>query len=85
MNIGTATATDNCTGMVTVTNNAPVLFCVGPTIVTWTATDACGNTATCTQTVTVGGAELCATKFYDENANGVQDMGEPGIAGWQIT
>ena len=44
-------ATDNCT--VTITNNAPVLFPLGTTTVTWTATDAAGNTATCSNTVTV--------------------------------
>ncbi len=50
--LGTPTATDNCTG-VTVTNNAPSAFPKGITTVTWTATDASGNSATCTQTVTV--------------------------------
>jgi hypothetical protein len=44
-------ATDNCT--VTITNNAPVLFPLGTTTVIWTATDAAGNTATCSNTVTV--------------------------------
>ena len=48
------TAADNCT-TVTLTNNAPAsgLFPIGVTTVTWTATDASGNTATATQTVTV--------------------------------
>ena len=42
-----ATATDNCGGNVTVTNNAPATFPAGQTTtVTYTATDACGNTAT---------------------------------------
>ncbi len=50
--LGTATATDNCSATV-ITNNAPVQFPVGVTNVTWTATDACGNTATCTQIVTI--------------------------------
>jgi len=44
-------ATDNCTA--TITNNAPVLFPLGTTTVIWTATDAAGNTATCSNTVTV--------------------------------
>ncbi|OWY26051.1 hypothetical protein BVG80_00640, partial [Sphingobacteriales bacterium TSM_CSM] len=35
------------------TNNAPATYPVGTTTVTWTATDAAGNTATCSQTVTV--------------------------------
>src|SRR6185436_1742148 len=84
LNIGIATAVDNCTGIITITNDAPVLFCVGDTTVTWTATDACGNVATCTQNVSIGGG-ICATKYYDENANGMQDPGEPGIPGWLIT
>lgn len=49
--LGTPTTTDNCA--VTVTNNAPAAFPLGQTVVTWTVTDAGGNTATATQTVTV--------------------------------
>jgi len=37
----------------TVTNNAPLTYPIGNTTVTWTATDASGNAATCTQVVTV--------------------------------
>jgi len=37
----------------TVTNDAPSFFPLGPTTVTWTATDASLNSATATQTVTV--------------------------------
>lgn len=50
--IGTATASDNC-GIQTVSNDAPVFFPVGTTMVTWTATDIHGNTAVTTQQVTV--------------------------------
>ncbi len=50
--LGAATATDNCTGE-TLSNDAPAAFPLGDTTVTWTATDAAGNTATCTQVVTV--------------------------------
>ena len=50
--LGTPTASDNC-GSVTVTSNAPAQFNKGVTTVTWTATGPSGNTATCTQTVTV--------------------------------
>lgn len=35
------------------TNDAPPTFHVGQTVVTWTARDAAGNTATANQTVTV--------------------------------
>ncbi|MBZ0206686.1 MAG: HYR domain-containing protein [Flavobacteriales bacterium] len=52
VNLGTPTVSDNCTGT-TVSNNAPAAFPIGITAVTWTATDASGNTASCTQTVTV--------------------------------
>jgi len=53
--LGTATATDNCStaGQITITNNAPAQFPLGITTVIWTATDACGNQSTCSQTVTV--------------------------------
>src|SRR6476661_1999443 len=50
--LGTPTATDNCS-VASITNNAPSPFPVGTTVVTWTATDASGLTATCTQNVTV--------------------------------
>jgi gliding motility-associated-like protein len=50
--LGTPTSTDNCSA-VTVSNNAPSSFPIGTTSVTWTATDASGNTATATQTVTI--------------------------------
>ena len=45
-------ATDNC-GTPSVTSNAPALFPVGTTTVTWTATDIHNNSSTATQTVTV--------------------------------
>ncbi len=59
---GTATATDNC-GTATVMGsrsdgaalNAP--YPKGTTTITWTATDGSGNTASCTQTVTVNDTE----------------------------
>ena len=52
LNLGTPVTSDNCT-IASVTNNAPTAFPVGTTTVTWTVTDASGNTATATQTVTV--------------------------------
>ncbi len=55
--LGNAVASDN-SGSVTVTNNAPTTFPLGNTIVTWTATDAAGNTVSQTQVVTV--ADLIA-------------------------
>jgi len=56
VDLGTPTVDDNC-GVDTVTNDAPAQFPVGDTTVTWTVTDLGGNTATCTQTVTVNDGE----------------------------
>lgn len=50
--LGTATATDNCSG-VTVARSGGNVFPLGETLVTYTATDANGNTATATQKITV--------------------------------
>ncbi len=51
LDIGTARASDPCG--VTITNNAPAVFPPGTTLVTWTATDGAGNSATATQRVTI--------------------------------
>ena len=51
VSIGTATATDLVDGVPSLSNDAPVTFPVGTTIVTWTATDAAGNTGTATQNI----------------------------------
>ncbi|MCB8963405.1 MAG: HYR domain-containing protein, partial [Bacteroidales bacterium] len=53
VDLGTPTATDDCSAPVTFANDAPAVFPVGNTTVTWTATDAAGNIATCTQLVTI--------------------------------
>ena len=45
-------AIDDCGGVV-VTNDAPAVFPVGPSIVTWTATDQSGNRAATTQSIAV--------------------------------
>ncbi|MBK8965958.1 MAG: HYR domain-containing protein [Lewinellaceae bacterium] len=50
--LGAPVVSDNC-GAPNTTNNAPSDFPKGVTTVTWTATDAAGNTAVCQQTVTV--------------------------------
>jgi gliding motility-associated-like protein len=62
--LGLATATDNC-GVPTVTNDAPTVFPIGDTTVTWTATDSAGNTASCTQIVTVVDNELPIVQTQD--------------------
>jgi len=53
VDIGEASANDICDADVDVTNDAPAVFPLGQTVVTWTATDDSGNSATATQTVTV--------------------------------
>src|SRR5437763_268673 len=54
VNLGSPTVTDNCPGFA-LTNNAPSQFPIGTNTVTWTVTDASGNTATCAQKVIVRG------------------------------
>ncbi len=51
--LGEATVSDICDAALDVANNAPALFPVGTTMVTWTATDDAGNTASAAQQVTV--------------------------------
>jgi hypothetical protein len=51
--LGTATASDNCSGVISITNDAPASFPVGSTMVTWTAVDAKGNVRVAIQKVTV--------------------------------
>ncbi|HGY92166.1 MAG TPA: HYR domain-containing protein, partial [Planctomycetes bacterium] len=46
--LGMATGSDPCSA-VTITNDAPATFPLGNTTVTWTATDAASNSATCMQ------------------------------------
>jgi rhamnogalacturonan endolyase len=52
VSLGTPVTADNCS-VASVTNNAPLFYPVGTTVVTWTVKDAAGNTSTGTQTVTV--------------------------------
>ncbi len=52
-----ASATDIWDSDVTVTNNAPAVFAIGATVVTFTATDDEGNSSSCDATVTVRGAQ----------------------------
>jgi hypothetical protein len=53
VNLGTPTVSDLCDASPVVANNAPAVFPLGTTVVTWTATDAHGNQATAQQKVTV--------------------------------
>ncbi|MCC9018419.1 HYR domain-containing protein [Flavobacterium lipolyticum] len=73
--LGTPVTSDNCSGTVTVTvtNDAPSSFPIGTTTVTWTATDAAGNTQTCTQTVTVSDTQK-PTITCPSNVTAVADV-----------
>ncbi|MBS1621926.1 MAG: HYR domain-containing protein, partial [Bacteroidetes bacterium] len=54
LNLGTPQTTAGCSPIVSVTNDhSSSIYPVGTTVVTWTVTDASGNTATCQQNVTV--------------------------------
>jgi Ca2+-binding RTX toxin-like protein len=54
VSIGSATATDACSGTIVPTNNAPSSFKAGVYTITWTATDPAGNSVSLPQKVTVG-------------------------------
>jgi len=56
----TPTATDNCNGAVTIVSvpASGSVFAIGTTVVNVTATDACGNSSTCSFTVTVTDGQL---------------------------
>ncbi|MEA3408028.1 MAG: HYR domain-containing protein [Chloroflexota bacterium] len=66
VDLGQATATDNCDPDPSITNDAPASFPLGSTTVTWTAEDACGNTSACQQTVTVEECDIVLTKGPDQ-------------------
>jgi gliding motility-associated-like protein len=78
--IGSATGSDNCT--FTITNDAPSIFPLGNTTVTWTITDGSGNTATATQVVTVIDTQapfvnlIDATLTLDLNGEAVLDFAQ---------
>jgi hypothetical protein len=55
--LATPVVTDNV-GVKSVSNNAPSMYHVGVTTITWTAVDSAGNIATALQTVTVTDVEL---------------------------
>ena len=55
--IGTATASDNCGGVITISPDNAGPYSLGANTVTWTATDIYGNSSTATQTVNVTDGE----------------------------
>ncbi len=75
VSVGTPTVGDNCAPAPTFEGvridsqplNAP--YPLGDTTITWTATDACGNSAECVQTVTVNGASVVSNLVVDLQGN----------------
>ena len=80
--LGRASANDNLDGAITPSNNAPVTFPIGTTTVTFTATDAAGNTATATANVTV---QSLATPAINNIANGATLAGSSQTFTWTDT
>jgi hypothetical protein len=87
--LGNVIASDNCQG-VEVSNNAPDIFQLGETTVTWTAKDASGNTSTTTQKVLVlksDGPTISAPDNLSVNTDRgsctavISDLGTPTISG----
>lgn len=72
--LGTPVTGDNC-AVASVTNDAPAMFPVGTTVVTWTVTDASGNTVLVTQNVTVNPATVTGSIAVNPN---------PTVAGQQM-
>jgi hypothetical protein len=64
-------ATDNCSGPVTIVSTPPsgTVFPLGSTLVHCTASDACGNTSDCSFKVTVGGSLLTIERAIIINWN----------------
>jgi probable HAF family extracellular repeat protein len=76
--IGQAIASDNLDPSVTVTNNRPATFPAGTTTVVWTATDANGNAANCSQSVQIGGDTTPPVVTF-------QLTPTPSASGWYLT
>ncbi|MBW7912550.1 MAG: HYR domain-containing protein [Taibaiella sp.] len=71
VSLGAPTTDDNC-GVQGTSNNALSSYPVGTTVVTWTVTDIHGNSATCSQNVTVvdNQAPVASCKPYTLNLSG---------------
>ena len=83
VNVIGANATD-AVGVVSISNDAPEVFPVGETIVTWTASDAAGNTATDSQLISVvdttAPALYAPTSITVEASNQFENIVEFGTA-----
>jgi hypothetical protein len=86
-----AVVTDNCPGVVVQGSRSDgfpltdTTYPVGATVITWTATDASGNTARCTQTVSVHDSQIVGVVGQDTNGNHLPDPPqEPRLKGVTI-
>ncbi|MFV9482249.1 PKD domain-containing protein, partial [Christiangramia sp. ASW11-125] len=64
--LGMPTATDNCDTELSLVNDAPEVFPLGQTIVTWTITDASNNSVQCEQIVNVTDSEAPVVEKMDD-------------------
>ncbi|MFV8225658.1 HYR domain-containing protein, partial [Christiangramia aquimixticola] len=79
--LGTITVKDNCDPNPVITNDAPDVFNIGETIVTWTVTDNAGNSSECTQIVTVKDEQAPVVETI---SNIIVDS-DPGACGAVVT
>ncbi len=78
--LGNATVSDAAGVVASLENDAPDDFPVGLTLVTWTATDASGNSASDTQNVIITPPEVISTSYSSQpvHVDGDLDYGEWG-------
>ncbi|SDS30716.1 tandem-95 repeat protein [Christiangramia echinicola] len=79
--LGNLTAEDNCSGELEIINDAPEIFSVGTTVVTWTVKDNAGNSTQCIQNVTVIDEE----KPVIEEMEDINLDSDPGVCGAVVT
>lgn len=93
--LASATVSDNCGQVVSITNDAPAFFPLGETVVTWTVSDDSGNTSHCSSSVRVADTTPPAVtvnitacclwspnhKFVDVGTYSAVDVCDPGAAG----
>ena len=78
LDLGTATASDVCDASPTITNDAPRIFPLGATSVTWTAGDDSGNLASISQAVFVNPVSVNIDIKPGSDPNSI-NLGEKGL------
>lgn len=79
--LGQASATDNC-NLVSLTNNAPLVYPLGETKVTWTAIDASGNVSKAIQLVNV--TDQTAPQITCVSGSPFNKSTTPGLCGYLV-